>query len=106
MDEELGRWFHPSVRVWAGPDLVGLWRPLAGRLLAALREPGSAADLLLAQLRTAQQPDERFFQGAMVYAAGPLGRHSHMPVTFHLWDAHRLLADGVGTPDPQPPNIW
>lgn len=89
-DEELPHWFHTALPLWAGPDVVGLWRPLAARLLAALHEPGSAVDALLLQLRTAQQPDERFFQSFLVYGAGPLGRHSHLPVTFHVWDAQRL----------------
>ncbi|CAE8615905.1 unnamed protein product, partial [Polarella glacialis] len=38
-DAELKHWFH--LPTWAGPDVVGLWRPLAARLLAELRRAGS-----------------------------------------------------------------
>ncbi|CAE8588378.1 unnamed protein product, partial [Polarella glacialis] len=71
------------------------------RLLAELRRAGSPTDRLLMQLRSAQQPDERFFQSLLAMphifggGLGALGRHSHLPATFHVWDGQRL---DPGTP--------
>ncbi|CAK9105267.1 unnamed protein product [Durusdinium trenchii] len=49
--EEMKHWFY--FPTWAGPDLVGLWRPLVAELVYALHLPASPADLLLGQLRSA-----------------------------------------------------
>ncbi|CAK9105269.1 unnamed protein product [Durusdinium trenchii] len=92
--EEMKHWFY--FPTWAGPDLVGLWRPLVAELVYALHLPASPADLLLGQLRSAQQPDERFFQSLFAMperyggGLGSLGRYSRVLGTFHVWDVDRL----------------
>ena len=42
-----------------------------------------AAIVLIRQNFPAQMRNERFFQGFLVHGAGELGRHSHLPMTFH-----------------------
>eukprot|EP00913_Durusdinium_trenchii_P027228 g25546.t1 len=85
----------------------------SAELVYALHLPASPADLLLGQLRsawgaqcmarrpvrtgrTAQQPDERFFQSLFAMperyggGLGSLGRYSRVLGTFHVWDVDRL----------------